>query len=112
MSSRIWYLPNVWMSDWANTYTRGGSSGPDPHMAEPTPSIPPGDLPPPADTRPGAVPPPGLSHRSGVVVLALALGAWGIATALAPWLAPRLEDLADTVEGALGVELVPQEMDR
>ncbi|MBA2321342.1 MAG: hypothetical protein H0V89_09315 [Deltaproteobacteria bacterium] len=42
----------------------------------------------------------------------LALGAWGLATLLAPWLAPRITMLADRAESALGVELVPQEMDR
>jgi hypothetical protein len=81
-------------------------------VAEPTPSIPPVTVNGPSTPVAGAVPPPGLSYRGAVGFACIAIGAWATATALAPWLAPRIEDLADRVEGALGVELVPQEMDR
>jgi hypothetical protein len=81
-------------------------------LAEPTPSPPPVRAPGTCDPDAGAVPPPGLSHRGASLFAAAALGAWGIATLLAPWLAPRITELADRVERTLGVELVPQEMDR
>jgi hypothetical protein len=54
--------------------------------------------------------PPGLSVRGARITALVALGAWALATAAAPWLAPRISSLADVIEAALGVELVPQEV--
>ena len=81
-------------------------------MAQPTPSDAPGGARGPAGSGAGAVSPPGLSSRGGVVFVTVAVGAWGASTALAPWLAPRLQVLADQVEAVVGLELVPQEVDR